>query len=75
MCISHKFGSIVNWQQNVDNIQADSCNGSQPEILESKELQKVEKRNYKTAWGHLGMLYTVKVLKKSLSYKKLMTCK
>lgn len=55
MHVSHKLGYIVNWRQNVNNMQADSCNDSQPEILESKELQKAEK-NYKTTWGHFGMV-------------------
>lgn len=44
MCNSHKLAYIVSWKQNVNNVQADSSHGSQPKILESKELQKAEKK-------------------------------
>lgn len=41
--VSQELDYIVNWKQNVNNVQADSSNGSQPRISESKELQKAEK--------------------------------
>lgn len=44
MHVSHKLRYIVNWKQNVNNMKVDSCNGSQPEILESKEPQKAENK-------------------------------
>lgn len=41
----HNFQELgINWKQNVNNVQADSSNGSQPEILQSqKSYRKQEK--------------------------------
>lgn len=40
--VSQELEYIVNWKQNVNNVQADISNGSHPRISESKELQKTE---------------------------------
>lgn len=34
---SHKLGYVINWKQNVSNVQADSSNGPQPEISQSQK--------------------------------------
>lgn len=34
---SHKLGYVINWKQNVNNVQADSNNGPQPEISQSQK--------------------------------------